>query len=406
MRSCRSILFIEQFYYPEGWGGAQLPRDITADLASHGWQVDVLCGSDQYAPLEGDPGPDPSAVGIRIRRIPRLFAGDIHHCKLFRQIWFYLAAVPILLFSRRPDVFATQTNPPLAVPLTALAALVRRRPFVIIAQDVYPEILFAHGMLRRDRLPGRALAVIFGWSYRRAAAVVSLGKTMTSRLQEKGVIPDRIETISNWATGAEALVRGEENRLRGPWGLGGRFVVLYSGNLGIAHDIATPIEAVRQAALANPNIALVFVGKGSRLEEARNLAARLGLDGFVKFFGYVPAEMLPHSLGVADVALVTLQRGFEGLVVPSKALGYLARGVPTLYIGPESDVQELVKSGGGLCFSNGDIAGFAQALIDLAGSHDRLRSMSEVGEAYYRAALDRSIGLGRYRAMLERIVAE
>lgn len=406
MRSRRSILFIEQFYYPEGWGGAQLPRDITACLASHGWQVDVVCGSDQYAPLEGNPGPDPATVGIRIRRVPRLFAGDIHHRKLFRQLWFYLAAVPILLFARRPDVFVTQTNPPLAVPLTALAALVRRRPFVIIAQDVYPEILFAHGMLRRDRQPGRALASIFRWSYRRAAAVVSLGKTMTDRLQEKGVIPDRIETISNWATGSEALVRGEENRLRGPWCLDGRFVVLYSGNLGIAHDVATPIEAMRQAARANPNIVLVFVGKGSRLKEAQELAERSSLDEFVKFFGYVPAEMLPHSLGVADVALVTLQPGFEGLVVPSKALGYLARGVPTLYIGPESDVQEFVKSGGGLCFNNGDIEGLAQALIDLAGSHDRLRTMSETGEAYYRSALDRSIGLDRYRALLERIVAE
>src|SRR5256885_10913785 len=44
------------------------------------------------------------------------------------------------------------------------------------------------------------------------------------------------------------------------------------------------------------------------------------------FHDLVPAEDLPLSMGVADLALVTLRDGFEGVVVPNKLLGYMARG--------------------------------------------------------------------------------
>ena len=99
------IVFIEQFYYPEGWGGAQLPRDVTTDLARAGCDVEVICGSDQYAAAEpGAAVDDPRTSGVRIRRVPRLIGGDIHRLKLLRQLWFYACALPMLIFRRRPDL--------------------------------------------------------------------------------------------------------------------------------------------------------------------------------------------------------------------------------------------------------------------------------------------------------------
>src|ERR1700730_17251273 len=118
----RRILFVEQFYYPDGWGGAELPLDLTIHLARSGLEVEVICGADQYAPVEGEPPPDPRLHGIRMRRIPALLRGNIHRGKLVRQLWFYLALLPLLLFRRPPDVFVAQTNPPLAVILVAAAA--------------------------------------------------------------------------------------------------------------------------------------------------------------------------------------------------------------------------------------------------------------------------------------------
>jgi glycosyltransferase involved in cell wall biosynthesis len=398
----QDLVFVEQFYYPDGWAGAQLPRDVTVHLRRAGYAVEVICGSDPYAAVEGDPGPDPRRAGVHIRRISRVLGGDIHRHKLLRQLWFCVAALPLLLLRGRPAAFIAQTNPPLIVPVAALAALLHRAPLVIVAMDLYPEVLIANGTLRPDSVGASVLRVLFRWAYRRASRVVALGPVMARRLEEKGVDPRRIVEISNWATGDETVVRGPGNRLRSAWGLDGRFVVMYSGNIGIAHDVETPIRAAVLAAREAPGLRLLFVGKGSRLAEARRIAERMGAGDVVQFQGLVPTELLPHSLGVADLALVTLRAGFEGLVVPSKLLGYLARGVPVLYVGPPSDAQELVeRSGAGRCVPNDDPGALAALFVAISRDSLALGRMSESGVTFYERELAQARGLERYRKMID-----
>jgi glycosyltransferase involved in cell wall biosynthesis len=395
------IVFTEQFYYPDGWAGAQLPRDVTTHLARSGFQVEVICGSDPYAPVEGSAGEDPRVHGVRLIRLPRIVRGDIHSHKLLRQIWFYLCVAPLLALRRRPSLYVTQTNPPLLVPIVALCAWLRWRPFIIVAQDIYPEVLIAHGMARSEGAPARLLGAVFRWAYRRARRVVSLGTTMTRRLVDKGVPADRVVEISNWATGDESIVKGAANVLRAQWDLTGKFVVLYSGNVGVAHDVETPILGLKAALPRMPRLHLVIVGKGTRLEEAKALVQEHGLGANVTFRALVPTELLPHSLGLADVALVTLKSGFEGLVVPSKALGYMARGVPTLFVGPPSDIQSIIDAASaGACVRGGDIDGFAKTLVALASDASALARMGAAGETYYRTHLSKDIGLAKYRRLV------
>jgi colanic acid biosynthesis glycosyl transferase WcaI len=400
----RSVVFADQFYFPDGYGGTQIPRDITMHLARNGFAVDVICGKAPHSPDEGHFAEDPTTAGVNIRRTPSLLSGDVKRHYLLRQLWFCLAALPLLLFRRAPSLFLTQTSPPLLVPAMAFLAALRRRPFVIISQDLYPEVIVAHGMVGARSVPARILGSLFRWAYRRAARVVSLGPVMTQRLVQKGVLASRITEISNWATGDEGIVRGRENRLRKEWGLEGCFVIMYSGNLGVAHDVETPIFAVRGLMAEMPTLRLVFVGKGVRLVEAQRLARDAGVSGVVQFRPLVASDMLPHSLGIADLALVTMRTGFEGLVVPSKLLGYMARGIPTLYVGPPSDSQQLIdESGGGLCTANGDVDRLIEALRRLAGDPELLAQMSAGAERYYRERVSRQIGLERYRAMIEEV---
>jgi colanic acid biosynthesis glycosyl transferase WcaI len=401
-----SLLFTEQFYYPEGWGGAQLPRDITIYLARCGIDVEVVCGSDQYSATADDPAvADPSRAGVRISRIPRLLGGKIHDRKVLKQLWFYLGCLPRLLLRRAPDVYVTQTNPPLIVPMVALVAWLRRRPHVIIAQDIYPEVMFAHGMASPRSLAGRLLAAVFRQAYGSARCVIALGPVMQQRLREKGVDAHRLVLISNWATGELGIVRGAQNTLLSEWGLEGKFVMLYSGNIGIAHDVETPIAALQRMLEQVPHARLVFIGTGSRLDEARREAARLGVEHAVVFKSFVPASVLPQTMGLADVALVTLREGFEGLVVPSKLLGYMARGVPTAYVGPYSDTESVLsESGGGVSFRNGDAERMAAVLTDLARAPDKLRRLGQAAADYYAAHLSSEHGLRRYREAIDAVV--
>lgn len=402
-----NIVFIEQYYYPEGWSGAQLPRDITVELAKSGLRVAVLCGRDQYVPATDDAMGDPRAFGISIHYAPRLaFSG--HPTKsVLGQAWFCFAVACMVCRRRRPSAIIVQTNPPLIVVALSALATVIRRPLIIIAQDLYPEVMFAHDMLSRHGLPGRLLSRLFGWAYRRAACVISLGPCMTGRILQKGVPAGRIREISNWATGDLEIVRGTANQLLTAWNLQGKFVLLYSGNLGVAHDFETILRAVAEARASLPHLRLVMIGKGGRIPEMDGLVRERGLTDVVMFRPLVPPELLPQALGVADLALVTLRPGFEGLVVPSKLLGHMGRGVPTLFVGPEqSDAADLIaRSGGGFSVRNGDSAAITARLVELAQDKGALERMGAAAKAYYSEFLSREIGLSSYRSVIDQVVA-
>ncbi|MGO9934853.1 MAG: glycosyltransferase family 4 protein [Steroidobacteraceae bacterium] len=399
------ILFVEQYYYPEGGGGAQIPRDITISWADFGWRVAVLCGSEQYASSEDDSMEDPRSHGVAIRKVRRLPGGDVRKARMLRQLWFCVAIAPRLLFSRCPQAFVAQTNPPIAVVLVALAAMLRRRPLIVIAQDLYPEVLFAHGMLNAHTGPALVLSAAFRWAYRRASAVVSLGPRMTERLIEKGVANNRIWKISNWATGDLPIMRGDANALLREWGLREKFVLVYSGNFGVAHDCATLLGGFARASKLIPELRLVIIGAGIRIAEARHWVERLGLEEWVAFKPSVPFSRLPQTFGIADLGVVTLLPGFDGLVVPSKLLGNMARGIPTLYVGPVgSDVDIYIReSGGGLTVVNGDIDGFARSVAEIAKHPEQLREMGLAAQRYYSKFLSRDIGIAHYGRLLSTV---
>jgi colanic acid biosynthesis glycosyl transferase WcaI len=401
----KRVVFVEQYYYPEGWGGAAIPRDITIHLSTAGYKVEVVCGSDPYAPMHAnDAIENPATAGVKIVRIPRLFAGDIKRGRVIRQLWFYAVLVPTLLLRRPPDLYIAQTNPPLAIVLLTCFGRLFRVPLIIIAQDLYPESLIAHGLIRRGSLTERVLRAAFRWAYCAAAVVVVLGPVMHRRVFEKGVSGARIVEISNWATGSMHLPSGS-NPLRKAWRLEGRFVLLYSGNLGIGHEFETLLDAVQLAVPRCPELRLVFVGKGGRLAEVRAGVALRGLSGFVEFRDFVSANELPYSLTLADFAVVTLRNGFEGLIVPSKFFGYMARGIPTLYIGPESDVSVFVeRTQAGLVFRTGDAAAIADAIVAASTDPKWLERMSAAAHTQYREFFQKDKALSAYAATVQGII--
>ncbi len=401
----QKIVLVEQYFFPEGWGGAEIPRDIAIGLQEAGFSVDVLCSKDQYVPMRADESQDPSARGVRIVRAPRIFRGRVHRFKSIRILWFCLYAFPRLLLHRGVDLYITQTNPLLIVPTVALVAFLRRRPLLIIAQDVYPEALFAAGVWSASSLSGRLLNRVFAWSYRRAACVVALGLKMRQRIIEKGVAPSRVRVISNWATGALQTTAAAASPLRREWGLAERFVVLYSGNLGVGHEFRTLLEGVQRARALGVDVHVVFIGGGVRLIETRRLVSVLDLDDWVTFKGFVPAEVLPLCLGLADLAVVTLRQGFEGIIVPSKILGYMARAIPVLYVGPEGDVAEMIRDAecGEVCLP-GDSEGVAQVLRRAANEPTLLRQWGDNAQRRYASRYTRGSALNEYVELVRGVI--
>ena len=173
------------------------------------------------------------------------------------------------------------------------------------------------------------------------------------------------------------------------------FVVLHAGNLGFYGAWETLIGASRL--LDAENVGFVFVGEGA----AKPLIEALA-DGCprVRFLPFWPVEQVPYVLAAPDIHVVTVRRGLEGVVVPSKLYPILAAGRPVLAVAPEaSDVARIVtRYGCGVVADPDKPAAVAAAVRGLAQDRVQLQQMAQRARAiapeYERGKqLDRLVGL-------------
>jgi glycosyltransferase involved in cell wall biosynthesis len=230
--------------------------------------------------------------------------------------------------------------------------------------------------------------------------VVALGETMAERLRAQGA--RRVEVIHNWSDGTAvrpAPVTG--HALRQAWGWAGRFVVLYSGNLGLAHEFDTALAAAELLG-DRPEVLLALVGSGPRLAEVEREVRRRALRN-VELRTHQAREDLGQSLTAGDVHLVTLRDGLEGLLVPSKIYGILAAGRPTLYVGPAAGEIDLILRQGacGARVGVGDAAGLAAAIRAYAGDAERVVREGRRARALFEERFDKERGLEAHRRLIE-----
>jgi glycosyltransferase involved in cell wall biosynthesis len=231
--------------------------------------------------------------------------------------------------------------------------------------DFYPEIAVALGVLPRGAA-SRLLQTLRDRALASAAMNVVIGERMARYLRMRGIAAQRIAVIHNWADGiAIRPVAVRFNRLRRNWGLEGKFVVGYSGNLGRGHEFETILGAAR-ALGHDANIIFLFIGGGHRLSWLREQVCSRGLTNVV-IKPFQPETQLSESLSLPDLHLVCLQAALEGLMVPSKFYGVAAAGRPTLFIGDVmGEIPAILHAADcGSAVSVGDVDGLAQYILRL-----------------------------------------
>src|SRR6185503_146404 len=138
---------------------------------------------------------------------------------------------------------------------------------------VYPEIGERMGVLPSGGPVSALLRRLRTWSLNSAALNVALGEHMREEIRRiVGRGGPQIVAIPNWAHGG--LVRPiphSANDLRTRWGLEGKFVVAYSGNMGRVHAFDAVIDACVQLR-GYTDIAFLFVGDGFQKEAVKESA--------------------------------------------------------------------------------------------------------------------------------------
>ena len=328
-----TLLFVNQHYAPDVAATGQCLADLAEHLARDGYDVEVLASRTRYAVGHGAAPASEVLNGVRVTRVSSTaFGRRTLVGRLVDYGSFYGRVLAKLLFGRRYDGVIFLTTPPLVSLIGRITRLVRRQRYGIWSMDLHPEAELAAGMLRNGSFAARALGWLDARAYRGADFVIDLGAYMHERVIEKGVEPTKAHTVHLWGGRADREFMSVANPLTRQFALEGKFVVMYSGNAGIVHDFGAVFEAMR-ALRDDPRVYFLFVGGGPRRAEVEAFARREGLTNFA-YHDYVPRELLPHSLSVADVHLISLRPEFVGVSVPSKLYGAMASGRPILFVGP------------------------------------------------------------------------
>ena len=380
----RIVIFNE--YYPPDTSATAKMAAVVAEFLAKRHEVMVVAGRPSYDPTEKYPYSllrRDTANGVIVETVGSTTYS--RHQMRFRVLNYlsYLALAIPRAIALRPDVVIAMTDPPPAGIAGAFISTVSRRPLVYNIRDLYPDMALG-GEIVRPRKWVDWWETLHRWALRRAACIIALGDDMRNRIVAKGIPADRVAVIRDGVTVSPSLPP-ENDPVVQELRCGLPFVAVHAGNLGFYGAWPTLVQAAK--ILQNENAGLVFVGGGANAAAIE--ASAKGLQN-VRFLPFRPAEQIPHVMRAGDVHIVTVRRGLEGVVVPSKLYSILAAGRPVLAVAPtECDAARIVtESGCGLSADPDDPAAVADAIRTLRSDPEKLAAMGirarEVAARYLR----------------------
>jgi glycosyltransferase involved in cell wall biosynthesis len=404
-RAPARLLFINQYYRPDHASTAQHLTDLAESLAGRGHEVHVLCSRGSYRPGEPPRARREQHRGVTIHRVQATSLGRRSMLRRYVDyLSFYVLAFVLALRLPRFDVVVSLTTPPIiGLVGTALRSLKGSR-HVHWSMDLHPDAGLALGTLSRSNPLMRLFAWISDAVQRKADRVVVLGPYMADRIAAKGVRSGRIETIHVWSRREEIYpVPRRGHPLREKLGLGDRFVAMYSGNMGLAHEFGEFLEAARRLR-DREDILFLFVGDGPRKREVLEAKQAEGLEN-IRLLDYFPRGELHQSLSLADVHLISMRREMLGIVVPCKLYGAMASSRPALFVGPEhcETADTIRASGCGFAIRLGEPDGVVAAIEALAADRERATRLGAKGRAAFLARFEREACCEQWNALIESV---
>jgi glycosyltransferase involved in cell wall biosynthesis len=400
-------------YPPEPVVSSRTSADVAASLQEHGDRVTVIC-------------PFPSRPGSRIhdgfvRRWRERTTGEGTETirtwsiiskkstllsRLTENLSFGISSAAALLRARKLDALYLNSWPVFATGLVVLIATLKRMPYVLSVQDVYPESL-----LVQNRLGGRIAAPFLRWIdqriAKRAAAVIVLSEAFASIYRDdRGVAPERIHIIPNWTsdTGQESH-DGATSYRRSRGIADDDFLVVYGGNVGVAAGVEQLVHAFEL--IGDRKIHLLIAGGGARAEACETLARQIA-PGRVHFHRPWNDDETHRVLASADLLALPTAGAQSRFSVPSKLISYLFAERPVIAaVENDSEIARIIRTAGaGWLVEPENPQQWATAIVAAAQTpKTRRQEMGESGRRYAQDHFTREQAVNRILHILRSIAA-
>lgn len=230
-----------------------------------------------------------------------------------------------LLFKYRDYEVVYYTNPPMA----CFSALLLKNKFRIVEYDIYPDALKTIGISEKNFIY-KIWVILKKRLYAKAETIYTLSEGMKEVLTAYGSA-EKIKVVPLWSASDDFKpVAKEDNVFIKQNCLDGKFIVLYSGNIGYTHSVECVVE-IAQEMVNDVDVQFLIIGDGKKKAELMKKVELLNLQN-VRFMPFQDFKMLPYSLASADLGVITLDENVSRVSVPSKTFNLLAVGAPLLAI--------------------------------------------------------------------------
>ena len=238
------------------------------------------------------------------------------------------------------DIVMFTSNPPVNQSLVKFVQK-KGKKTVYLIWDIYPDCI-------EKTFGKKVLPITYFWRklnskvYKNCDAVLTIGEVMKANILKS--YPSIDVKVIPYHADTEFIrpIPKEENPFAAQNGLLGKKVFMYSGKMGFGHGFDEMLDVAKQ--LDNrDDIAFLFIGKGQAFGEIERFICENNLKN-TKILPYQPLEMLPFSLGAADVSFITVKKETDGLFLPSKVYDAMASGSAVIVIsGGNNDVSAMVE---------------------------------------------------------------
>tara|TARA_Y100001954_G_C15777329_1_gene587765 strand:+ start:331 stop:1506 length:1176 start_codon:yes stop_codon:yes gene_type:complete len=281
---------------------------------------------------------------LNIIRSPFYHKADLIQ-RFISWLRYSIFVLPFFIRARRGDLFLVTSNPPLLIPFLFILRFFCRFSYSILIYDIYPDVLVSNRLLSASSPLIQAWRILNVASYLNATTIFTISHAMSQTIS--GHSPRNqlvVQTIYPWAdTSFLKPIPSCDNPYLSFFNPYLNAVILYSGNLGISHDIESILEASLLFSSSDSPLFL-FVGGGAKLSLVTDFIAA-GHSSQVSHFPHQSYDRLPYLLSLADISIVSLSSSMSSLMLPSKLFSYLASGSCILAITePTSELAHIVNS--------------------------------------------------------------
>lgn len=248
--------------------------------------------------------------------------------------------------------------------------------FSMVIWDVYPDIFKITGMQE-----SHTIYRIWAWlnrkSFKKAYRIFTISEKMAELLHQY-VDAAKVIVQPIWSIFQEnEKVSKGVNPFIKEHNLHGKFIVQYSGNIGLTHNVEALVD-IAELLQDEPNILFQIIGRGPRKAILEKVVQERQLPNCM-FLPFQSDEMFPYSLGAADMGVVILDETTSKGSVPSKSYNLMSYGIPSLYIASEDSQLALYaeKYEHGKCFKKLDLQAAADWILEVSKNPKEVKRMSE-----------------------------